>query len=134
VSMAAEKLRVPTILLNIGVDRRYLARRREILASAGFTVRDAVTAEEALAGAQSSAVSIAIFGHRVPATDRVKISEALKRINPRIRLVVMYDHSISRTESADAILRVDVAPDDLIHTVEYLLGSGRPGSAAPAVG
>lgn len=131
---ALRKRNIPSILLNIGIDRQYLARRREILASAGFDVRDAMTGEEALAVAKGSGVSIAIFGHRVAARDRLEISEALKRSNPRIRLVVMYDHSVSRTESADAILRVDVAPDDLIHTVEYLLSSDQFGTPAPAIG
>jgi DNA-binding NtrC family response regulator len=134
VANAVRKRKFRTILLNIGIDSRYLARRREILAGAGFNVLDALSVKDALAIAKDHPVSVAIFGHRIAAADRLQISDELKRKNPKIRLVVMYDHSVSRTESADAVLRVDVAPDDLIHTVEYLLSIGGSSTAAPANG
>lgn len=131
---AVKKQNERTVLLNIGIDEQYLLRRHQILCGAGFDVIDATSVEEALTIASHSGIRVAIFGHRVPAIDRLTISDGLKRTNPGIRLVVMYNNSVSRTESADAVLRVDVSPDDLIHTVQYLLSSGRSGSTAPAVG
>ena len=117
------------MVLNIGVSRSYLVRREQLLREAGFEVVNA-SVEQAEAAAGNSEVRLAIFGHLVHPSDRVKISHALRARNPRVRIVVMYDHSAQRTESADAVLQIDVPADRLLHTVEYLLGDGHPSSLA----
>ncbi len=120
-SKAGRKQPSRSVLLNIGVDQAYLSRRHEALASAGFTVVDAASVEEGLKLAKGRDVQVAILGHRISPTERLKISQALKRGNSKIRLVVMYDRSISKTELADAVLQIDLPPTDLVHSIEYLL-------------
>ena len=112
---------VRPVVLNIGTDRQYLLRRSEILAAAGYHVIDTFLPDRALVLAKGKNVRIAIFGHRISAPDRVRISQLLKSANPALRLVVMYEQSASKTEHADAVLQINVPPADLVHTVEYLL-------------
>lgn len=108
-------------ILNIALDRNYLVRRHAILSDAGFEVRDATSVKEVLELIQESVFQIAIFGHLLPAADRLRLSEALKQRNPSIRLVVMYNYSVNQTERADAVLQINLPPADLVHTVEYLI-------------
>ena len=117
-----------SVVLNIGVSQSYLIRREQILHDAGFAVVNS-SVEEAKASLANSDVCLVIFGHLVPASDRLTISGALRKSNPHIRIVVMYDHSVQRTESADAVLQRDVPAERLVHTVEYLL-TGRDPSLA----
>jgi DNA-binding NtrC family response regulator len=112
------------VVLNIGIDHAYLLRRRKILAGAGYQVFDATSVGEALTLASRSGAHLAIFGHLIPPADRMQIGSALRAANPAIRVVVMYDRSATKTEQADAVLQIDLPPEDLIHTVEYLLSGG----------
>ncbi len=132
--MSRRALRKPqkkAIVLNIGVSQKHLVRREAILRDGGLAVASA-SVEQALATAAQHDVQLAIFGHLVHPSDRLKISIALRRQNPRVRLVVMYDDSAKQTETADAVLRINVPPADLVHTVQYLLCEGPPSAAAPA--
>ncbi len=122
-SRALRRPKRQSIVLNIGINQKFLSRRQEILAGAGFTVVNA-SVEDALAAAAENDVRLAIFGHLVHPSDRLKISIVLRRRNPQVRLVVMYDHSAHKTEAADAVLQINVPPADLVHTVEYLLSGG----------
>ena len=110
-----------TVVLNIGIDKTFLARRNQVLSRAGFEVIDATGPSEALERVCARDVRIAIFGHRLPLADRLQIANELKRILPLIRIVVMYDQSASKTEHADAVLQINVPPADLVHTLHYLL-------------
>jgi DNA-binding NtrC family response regulator len=127
VSASVRKPIAAVVLLNIGIDRVELRRRRQILTSAGFKVIDATSAEEALHLTQKTNVRVAIFGHRIPAGQRLEISNVLKRQNPGLRIVVMYEASAQKTELADAVLQISLPPADLVHSIEYLLAdrSGR---------
>jgi ActR/RegA family two-component response regulator len=131
VSAAIQDHQTATVVLNIGVDQAYLDRRHAILVQAGFQVIDAASAREAVTHARGRDVRIAIFGHRLGLSERLKIADELKRSMPGIRIVVMYDQSVSKTEHADAVLQINVPPADLVHTMQYLLSSeasskGRP--------
>lgn len=110
-----------TTILNIGIDSRYLQRRHQILSEAGFQVIDAGTADEAFASLDGRPVRVAIFGHRLPLADRLTICSELRKRIPALRVVVMYDHSASKTEQADAVLQINVPAEDLVHTMQYLL-------------
>lgn len=114
------------VLLNIGVDVAQVRRRHQILTDAGFKVLDAESVERALKLATSPDVQVAIFGHRISARERLQISTALKRRNPAIRIVVMYETSVQKTELADAVLQIHLPAADLVHSIEYLLNH-RPG-------
>jgi hypothetical protein len=116
------------VVLNIGISQSYLSRREEILRTAGFAVVNA-TVEGTLVMIAEYDVCLAIFGHLVHPSDRVKLSDTLRRRNPNVRIVVMYDYSVRKTESADAVLQINVPPADLIHTVEYLLSGGNSTAA-----
>ncbi len=120
---ASRKSKKKPVVLNIGVQQKLLSHRETVLQSAGFPVVSA-SVEEALAASAENDVRLAIFGHLVHPSDRLKISIALRRRNPQVRLVVMYDHSARHTEAADAVLRIDVPSADLVHTVQYLLSGG----------
>lgn len=127
----SRKSKRKVIVLNVGASRPFLERREEILADAGFAVVS-TPVNTALAAAHDHDVRLAIFGHLVHPADRLKISEELRRKNPAVRLVVMYDHSVKKTESADAVLQINVPPADLVHTVEYLLSDKGLGAAFPS--
>ena len=118
-TMLKHKPRV--LLLNIGVDREYRERRHKVLSAAGFSVIDASTVDRALQLAERQDLAVAIFGHLVRAEDRLRISSTLRAKNPAVRLVVMYEGSVKRTEHADAVLQIDGPPADLIHSIQYLL-------------
>ncbi|HEY3928066.1 MAG TPA: hypothetical protein VGL89_06815 [Candidatus Koribacter sp.] len=119
------------VVLNIGMQKHYLARRREILESAGFEVCDATDARQAVTLCRQKAPHIAIFGHLLPVAERLQMAEALRAVNSALRIVVMYDRSASKTEHADAVLQIDVPPADLVHSIEYLLdGNTAPGRTA----
>jgi DNA-binding NtrC family response regulator len=130
VSAAIQNHQSPTVVLNIGVDKRQVDRRHGILADAGFEVIDAFSAQEAMSSARGYDVRIAIFGHRLRLAERLNIAEQLKKSLPRLRTVVMYEQSAIKTEHADAVLQINVPPADLVHTMEYLLSDdgskGRP--------
>lgn len=119
-------------VLNVGINQAFLERRQQILEGAGFTVVSTTVNMALPAAKDHDNVRLAIFGHLVHADDRLKISEALRRKNPNIRLVVMYDHSVKKTESADAVLQINVPAADLIHTVEYLLSNKGLGATQPS--
>ncbi len=114
------KFKSQIVVLNIGVHATYQARRDRILSRGGFRVLNA-SVQEALAVAADYEIGVAIFGHLVHPADRLKISVALRRRYPGVRLVVMYAHSVDKTESADAVIQIDVPAADLVHAVEYLV-------------
>lgn len=118
------------VVLNIGLQKHYLARRREILESAGFEVFDAGDTKQAVALCRQKAPQIAIFGHLLPASERLQMVEELRAVRAELRIVVMYDRSVYKTEHADAVLQIDVPPIDLVHTLEYLLGGNAAGRSA----
>ena len=124
-----EEQPMKTAILNIGIDRPYLLRRHQILADAGFDVLDVTTPAEAETALQNPNVRLAIFGHRVPLDHRLAISAELKKRAPALRIVIMYDHSASKTEHADAVLQINVPPEDLVHTMQYLLSDGASSKA-----
>jgi DNA-binding NtrC family response regulator len=130
VSIPAHNENERTAVLNIGVDKTYLARRTQILSAAGFEVIEAGSAREAVARANGRQVRIAIFGHRLPAADRLTISSDLRKHLPNIRIVVMYDQSVTKTEHADAVLQINVPPADLVLTMQYLLSADAKGRLA----
>lgn len=110
-----------TAVLNVGLDQEWLLRRQHILGDAGFDVYNASSFDEARQVSRGREFRVVIFGHLIPVAERLRIFEVMKKANPRVRQVVMYDHSATKTESADAILRINVRAGDLVHTVEYLL-------------
>ncbi|ABF42990.1 hypothetical protein Acid345_3990 [Candidatus Koribacter versatilis Ellin345] len=128
-SRAFRRSKRKSVVLNIGIHQKHLSVRETILSGAGFPVVSA-SVEEALAAAAENDVRLAIFGHLVHPSDRLKISIALRRRSPQVRLVVMYDDSARHTEAADAVLQINVPPADLVHTVQYLLSGGATSVAA----
>lgn len=129
-SRSVQKSVGPIALLNIGVDGAQLRRRRQILVDAGFKVLDADTVERAVKLAGISDIRVAIFGHRISSRERLEASNALKRSNPAILIVVMYETSVNKTELADAVLQINLPPADLVHSIEYLL-SDRSRAVSP---
>jgi DNA-binding response OmpR family regulator len=112
---------VRPILLSVGYDRALLNIRNRLLRGAGFDVISAPSVEDALHAVENKVPQVVILGHRIPPMHRNQITEALKRVNSSVRILMLYDRAISGAELADAILNVAGDPHDLVQTVEYLL-------------
>jgi phage baseplate assembly protein W len=62
-----------------------------------------------------------VVGHGLEFADRIEVEQAVRRWQPRPRIVLLYDTSISQTEQADAVLSVTSEPQHLAQTIQYLL-------------
>jgi DNA-binding NtrC family response regulator len=98
----------------------YLDRRAQLLSSHGLTVSSVTQKDEALRLAKMISPDIVIFGHKVPPNLRASLSRHMKKVNPDVQMIYMYQGSTDGTELADAILNLDSEPEVLVETIHYL--------------
>lgn len=91
------------------------------LREAGYAIHAAPTVREALASMRQERADVVVVGHGLSLAERVEIEDAVRQLQPKPRVVLLYDTSISRTEQADAVLNVNSEPQHLVQTIRYLL-------------
>jgi DNA-binding NtrC family response regulator len=107
-------------ILSFGIAKDHLDRRAKLLASHGLIVSSVTQKDEALRLAEMIVPEIVIFGHKVPSGLRASLSRHLKKVNPGVQMIYMYEGGTEGTELADAILNVESEPEVLVETIHYL--------------
>ena len=67
---------------------------------------------------------IAIFLPRIAREYRTEAAQKLRKANPGLKIVMLYDHTISGTEVADAVINANCETEDLARVVAYLTRKG----------
>lgn len=89
------------------------------LKEAGFQkVKEKQLAEAALP--KGTTAEIAIFLPKTPKEPRNQIARQLRKENPSLKIVMLYDNTISGTEVADAVINANCEIDDLVKVLTYL--------------
>ncbi len=109
------------VILFVGDKDEPSTRRSAALTRAGYDVLAVFTAEEALLELARTMVGVVVLGHHINRGDRLRIEEAVTRLRPRPRIILLYQASIAEAQLADAVLNVNGEPHDLVRTVQYLL-------------
>jgi DNA-binding NtrC family response regulator len=107
-------------ILSFGIDQEFLQLRARALSAAGLKVSSVSQKDEALRLAKLVSPDLVIFGHKVPESLRTSLSRSMKKINPAVRLIYIYDGSTQGTEMADAVLHLVSSPDQLVYTIRHL--------------
>ncbi|HYX68742.1 MAG TPA: hypothetical protein VE825_06395 [Terriglobales bacterium] len=115
-------------VLSVARDQQLQLWRDELLRRQGYKVMEARTAADAMS-ALGKPLDVIVFGHRIPEEERSQIATMGKTVQPGIKIIMLYLGTIRRTEQADAVLNVAGRPDDLVRTIEHLLGSTEEGPA-----
>jgi hypothetical protein len=69
-----------------------------------------------------ASAQIVIFLAHVPMEPRNRMAKALRRLNPSLKIVMLYDNQISGTEIADAVINAHCDFEDLGRMLIYLAG------------
>ena len=112
--------------------------RSRILERAGFTVREAVSGEEALAACQSeSPPELILLDVAMPDMDGFSVCETVKARHPTIPIVMLttvYQSSQHRRDGfqvgADAYLLDPIEPERLVHVIKQFLAPDREAARA----
>jgi CheY-like chemotaxis protein len=115
--------------------------RTRMLQTAGYTVREADTAEEALAIADDdSSIKLALLDVGLPDADGFRVCEYLKRSHPEMQVVMItsiYRSGAARLEGlgagADEYLLDPVPGHRLIRALDRVLMPTHSGGPAPAI-
>src|SRR5205814_626972 len=105
--------------LSFGYIPKSQESRNRLLAERGFGVAAAATVENAIAQSAEERFDALIIGPAVGEAERKLVARAFRNVNPRGRIVMLYDESIHGTELADAVVsahdhaRVAEALDDI---------------------
>jgi DNA-binding NtrC family response regulator len=91
------------------------------LRNAGYHVYSVFSVEEALGRIHQCGLHVVVIGHGLNLADRTAIEAAIRQLNPKPRIVLLYDSSIANTEQADAVLNINSEPQHLVQTIRYLL-------------
>lgn len=67
---------------------------------------------------------IAIFLPKIAKEYRNDAAQKLRKVNPSLKIVMLYDHTISGTEVADAVINANCETEDLARVVAYLTRKG----------
>jgi DNA-binding response OmpR family regulator len=116
-------------VLSVGRDPQLLQWRNNLLRRHGYIVTDARTVADAMS-ALGKTYDVVIFGHLVPEEERNQIATAVKAGHPQTKIIMLYLGAIRRAEMADAVLSVGAKPDDLLRSIELLLGGNAAASPA----
>ena len=107
-------------ILSIGFDKALSQVRNAALAGAGYAVDAARSGEEAQAFIIANWYDAVVIGEAVPDGTRAQLAQRIKRANPRIIVVMMYQAAIAHTELADAVLSSG-DPTHLLDALSMLL-------------
>lgn len=105
------------VVLYVGADEVQAAH----LKKAGYSLHMAVTPEQALARLRQAQAEVVIIGHSLGMGERMQLEGTIRLLQPRPRVVLLYETSISQTEQADAVLNINSEPQHLVQTIRYLL-------------
>jgi hypothetical protein len=108
----------PKIIV-IGSVESAMERLSQKLNGAGFTeVKRQPIASIAIR--KSDTAQIAIFLPKVAAECRNSVAHKLRKVNPALKIVMLYDYNISGTEVADAVINANCETEDLARVISYL--------------
>lgn len=122
-----EKARPPLAgtVLCVDDEQLQLQLRTMLFESAGFAVLEARSAGAALEAFRSQHVDAVVMDYWLSGTNGTTVAEEMKRLHPRIPIVMLSGYSSLPGEGAvvDAWLRkADAEPEDIIREVRRLIG------------
>ena len=92
-----------------------------LVTQAGYQLHTVGSAEAAIRESASNRFDIVVLANGLARAERLVIEEALARLRPRPRVILLYQGSIAKAEQADAVLSANGDPRDLVRTIQYLL-------------
>ncbi len=110
-------------ILSVAYDGTLAKARNHLLTTAGYTVVDATSVAGASDAMRGKVLAALLLGHRVPEAERNEIARVFKQENPRGKIVMLYDASISQAELADALISIH-DPQRVVETLDGFLQEG----------
>lgn len=107
-------------VLCFGKTEERVARRCEVLRAAGYSATGVGDYQAAAQAAESTEYDALVLGQQVDEAERNELARKMRRANPDLLIVMLYDGSIRSTELADAILNVRGEAADLVQTLTFL--------------
>ena len=108
----------PRIVI-IGSAHEALDRLSRQLKDAGLTsIREKQLTESELP--KSASADIVVFLPKTPKEPRNQVARQLRKANPSLKIVMLYDNTISGTEIADAVINANCEIEDLVRVLAYL--------------
>ncbi len=119
--IATSEVPASQIVLYVGAKSDLASFHASHLRDAGYELHAVLTPQEALEKIGQVKVNAVVIGHGLGLADRIQIEQAIRRLQPKPRVVLLYETSISQTEQADAVLNINSEPQHLAQTIRYLL-------------
>ena len=69
---------------------------------------------------RKTSAEIVIFLPKTPTEPRNQVAKQLRKANPSLKIVMLYDNTISGTEVADAVINANCEIEDLVRVLTYL--------------
>src|SRR6185437_10719601 len=118
--IATSEVSTAQIILYVGGKSDLASFHASHLRDAGYELHLVLTPREAFEIMAQIRINAVVIGHGLGLADRIQIEEAIRRLHPKPRIVLLYETSISQTEQADAVLNINSEPQHLAQTIRYL--------------
>jgi DNA-binding NtrC family response regulator len=112
------------IILTVSHDQRVLETGTAVLRSVGWEAVGTMDDVEALSLVVDANVDAVVLGDSIDCRERTFLAQTLKRMNPEVRVVMMYreNDGVFDDTAADANILSLSSPQLLIDTLRHLLG------------
>lgn len=122
----------PCVLLHFGYDGLLSEARALVLEQAGYEVVITYSQSEALRALRSRSVALVLVCHSIPPCEAAPVLAEMKRVRPRVPIVVVHVGGLTQPGRRDADGFVDGlrGPDHLLARVSTFLNVADTGAAA----
>jgi len=112
-------------ILSVSRDRNILLSRNDALAIAGFSVSSPKHPEEAVHILMATDIDVIVLGHSIPKEERIALTAQFRAVRPRVPIIVLFEGTPERGETADAFVPLRGGPEVLIGAIHTCTeGSG----------
>jgi DNA-binding NtrC family response regulator len=119
------------VLLSVGSDPDLMKTRSLVLLKAGYTLRDAMTIDEALTLFKQGDYDLVVICHSIPEPERLKLITAIRASSPSAKIVVIRKDGELSAKVADETVHSLDGPEALLKTVAHSLGNPSPKNKRP---
>ena len=110
---------MPTVV-SISRDRELLFLRAKVLESAGFTVINAMSPDEAVRALDRSAADALLIGHSIPNEQAMQLAQSAKRAHPQIKVCRIQRTWREQNDDGviDAFIDSQGSPEELVRCLQ----------------
>lgn len=111
------------LLLSVGSDPELMKVRTLVLLNAGYAVRQAVSAADAVKIFKAGDFDLVVLCHSIPEKERLSLIAAVRDVSPSVKIIVVRKDGELSSKLADETVHSLDGPEALIEAVKETLGA-----------